>query len=95
MYKVICPMEKSDGGTWWLRCGNGFRNKDDSLNLYINCLPTNMKGGELKLQVRELTEEDLRHNAEKRASYSSSPSRAATASGPGSASLSAQDSIPF
>jgi hypothetical protein len=91
MFKVIAPMEKSDGGVWWLRCGNGFRNKDDSLNLYLNCLPVASSKGEIKLQVRELTEEDLRQSAEKRASYSS---RAVT-SGPGSASASVQNEIPF
>ena len=90
MFKVISPVENRDGSKWWMRCGNGFRNKDDSLNLYITALPVNTKG-ELTLQVRELTEEELRQSAEKRASYAS---RSVT-SGPGSASLTVQDSIPF
>ena len=90
MFKVIAPMERSDGTKWWLRCGNGFRNKDESLNLYITCLPVGASAkGEITLQVRELTEEDLRQSAEKRASFTP------RTSGPGSASLPVQDSIPF
>ncbi len=89
MFKVIAPMERSDGTKWWLRCGNGFTNKDDSLNLYITCLPVGSAKGEITLQVRELTEEELRQNAEKRASFASSRS------GSGSSAHVVQDSIPF
>jgi hypothetical protein len=89
MYKVISPMEGRDGAKWWLRCGSGFVNKDDSINIYLTALPLNTKDGQVTLQLRELTEEDLRQSAEKRASYQS------RTSGPGSASMPVQDSIPF
>ena len=73
MFKVISPIEKSDGGTWWMRCGIGYTNKDESLNLYIDSFPitAGKDGKPLKLQVRELTEEEMRERSEKRASYSS------------------------
>ena len=89
MFKVITPVEGRDGATWWMRCGNGFTNKDDSINMYLWALPIAAKDGQIKLQLRELTEEDLQRSAEKRASYSSRPS------GSGSASLPVQNSIPF
>lgn len=91
MYKVISPMEARDGGKWWMRCGSAFTNKDESINIYLNALPLQMKDGSVTLQIRELTEEDLRQRDEKRASYAS---RAVTA-GAGSASPMVQDSIPF
>jgi hypothetical protein len=95
MFKVLAPIEKTDGTTWWMRCGNGFRNKDDSMNLHIYCLPTATKNGEIKLQIRELTEEDLRQSAEKRASYTSRAGTAGGTSAAGSAAHHVQDSIPF
>jgi hypothetical protein len=61
MFKVLSPIEKPNGERWWLRCGTGFRNKDDSLNLYLNALPV-VTGKELTLQVREMTEEDFTPN---------------------------------
>lgn len=91
MFKVICPMEGRDGAnTWWMRCGTGFTNKDDSINIYLNALPLQMKDGQVKLQIRELTEEELRQRDDKRTSYGSRPS-----AGGGSASPMVQDSIPF
>ncbi len=69
MYKVIAPMEGKDGAKWWMRCGSGYTNKDDSINLYLNALPfARGERGELTLQIRELTEEDLRSRDDKRAS---------------------------
>jgi len=60
MFKVISPIEKHGGGTYWLRCGIGYRNKDDSLNLYIQSLPVNTgTHKELQLQVRLMTDEDF------------------------------------
>lgn len=90
-FKVLAPIEKTDGGTWWMRVGSAFENKDMSLNLHLYALPTATKNGEIKLQIRELTEEDLRQSAERRASYAS---RAVT-SGAGSTAHAVQDSIPF
>lgn len=55
MFKVLCPIERKDGTTFWLRVGSGFPNKDQSVNLYLDVLPANGK-----LQLRELDEEDLK-----------------------------------
>ena len=53
MFKVLCPVERN-GKTYWQRLGSGFPNRDLSINLYLDALPTNGK-----LQLRELDEEDL------------------------------------
>lgn len=71
MYKVLSPIEKRGGGTYWMRMGTGFRNKDNSINVYLDAIP---KGGEWKFQLRELDEEDLR----KRESFSATAPPAAT-----------------
>jgi hypothetical protein len=72
MFKVISPVEKDGGGVWWMRCGNAFVNKDNSINVYLDAMPLRSKPGEgVKLQLRELTEEELRERAEKRATYAS------------------------
>ena len=55
MFKVISPIEKKEGGTYWMRVGTGFTNKDDSINIYLDAWPKNFQ-----LQLRELDEEDLR-----------------------------------
>ncbi len=68
MFKVIAPMAKKDGGTWWLRCGSGFANKDNSINIYLDALPLGQQ--QITLQLRELTEEELRERSDRRASYS-------------------------
>ena len=68
-FKVIAPMEKDDGGTYWMRCGTAFVNKDNSINVYLDAMPLKNKDG-VKLQLRELTEDELRERAEKRATYS-------------------------
>lgn len=90
MYKVISPIEKDGTTKFWMRCGTGFTNKDESINIYLDALPLGMK--EVKLQLRELTEDELRERADKRASYSA---MRATTSGPGAIAAPAQDSIPF
>ena len=54
MFKVIAPIEKKDGSTFWMRVGTGFPNKDQSINLYLDAIPFNHK-----LQLREVDEEDL------------------------------------
>ena len=54
MYKVISPIEKKGGGTFWMRTGSAFTNKDDSINVYIDAVPKNHQ-----FQLRELTEEEL------------------------------------
>lgn len=57
MFKVLCPMKKQDGGTYWMRLGTGFRNKDNSINIHLDALPT---GEAPKLQLREFDDEDRR-----------------------------------
>lgn len=60
-FKVIAFIPKPDGGEWSMRVGSGFGNKDDSINVFLDAIPTsglfNSKG--IKLQIRELTELDL------------------------------------
>lgn len=53
MFKVISPVERN-GKTYWQRLGSGFRNRDRSINMYLDSFPTNGK-----LQLREMTEEDF------------------------------------
>jgi len=61
MYKVISPIEKKGGGTYWMRVGTGFTNRDDSINVYLDAMPApNSASHRFELQIRELTEEDLR-----------------------------------
>ena len=48
--RVLCPIEK-DGKTHWLKLGVAFVNKDNSINLYLDGLPTNGK-----LHVRDWDE---------------------------------------
>ena len=61
MFKVITPIEKKDGGTYWMRVGTGFPNKDQSINLYLDAMPFNHK-----LQIREMEDEDLAPRGRKR-----------------------------
>lgn len=65
MYKVISPLERRDGGKFWQRCGTAYTNKDESINVYLDVIPTK---ADFTLQLRELTEEELRNNSERRAS---------------------------
>ena len=69
MFKVLCPIPKRDGGgTWWMRVGSGFENKDRSINMYVDVLPVR---GDITLQLRELDDSDLRERDSPR--HSSSP----------------------
>ncbi|HEY0193281.1 MAG TPA: hypothetical protein VGC42_19320 [Kofleriaceae bacterium] len=54
-FKVLAPITKQDGGTFWIRCGTGHLNRDSSINIYLDVLPRDGK-----LTLRELDEEDLR-----------------------------------
>jgi hypothetical protein len=84
-FKVISPMPLRDGGTYWLRCGTGYVNKDNSINVYLDALPLTLgkDGRGVTIQLRELTDEELRERAEKRATYST---RGTLHSGGGNAS---------
>lgn len=63
-FKVITPIERKDGTKFWMRLGSGFRNKDDSINCYLDAVPVGR--AELVIQIRELTEEDLRASEHRR-----------------------------
>jgi hypothetical protein len=63
-FKVLAAIPKRDGGTYWMRCGNGHTNKDDSINVYLDAVPR-----DLKFQLRELDEEDLRRREAYRATH--------------------------
>lgn len=76
MFKILCPIEMKDGGTYWMRVGNGFENTDGSLNLHLIAMPVAglAKNDGIKLQLREYTEAERRERAEKRAAYQPRPS---------------------
>jgi hypothetical protein len=97
LYKVCTPIEKRNGGMYWLRLGTGVPNKDGvSLNVYLDAMPKNHQ-----LTLFELDEEDLRKRDSSGSSNgSSSGSSTGFGSGNGSArppSLNAgsQNDIPF
>jgi hypothetical protein len=62
-FKVLAAIPKRDGSHWWMRCGSAHTNKDDSINVYLDAVPR-----DLKFQLRELDEEDLRRREAYRAS---------------------------
>ena len=57
MFRVLTPIER-DGKTYWVRTGVGFTNKDDSINIHLDVLPTNGR-----LQLRDFEEDDRRDGA--------------------------------
>lgn len=73
MFKVITPIERKDGGKFWMRLGNAYVNKDNSINVYLDAVPlgAGRDGQGVTLQLRELTDDELRERAEKRATYAS------------------------
>lgn len=54
-FKVMAPIARHDGGHWWMRCGTAYTNRDNSINIYLDAMPRDMK-----FTLRELDEEDLR-----------------------------------
>ena len=50
-FDVLQPIERKDRGTYWMRVGTGFLNRDGSLNVYLDALPITGK-----LHVREARE---------------------------------------
>src|SRR5512143_979448 len=54
-----------------MQLGSGYQNKDNSINMYLNAVPVPQKPGPLTLQLREVTEAELREREQRRASYSS------------------------
>ena len=77
MFKIISPIDKRDGSKFWMRCGVGYENKDNSVNMYIDALPVaaGKDGRPLTLQLREVTEEELRERSERRTQSGSYSSR--------------------
>ncbi|MEO7730912.1 MAG: hypothetical protein ABIY55_08075 [Kofleriaceae bacterium] len=61
-FKVLAAIPKRDGTQWWMKCGSAHTNKDDSINVYLDAVPR-----DLKFQLRELDEEDLRRREAYRA----------------------------
>jgi hypothetical protein len=49
--KVLSPVSGKDGKTFWMRAGVAHGNKDGSINLYLDMLPTNGR-----LQIRDWDE---------------------------------------
>jgi hypothetical protein len=64
MFKVLAAIPKRDGGHWWMRCGSGHVNKDDSINVYLDVIPK-----DFKFQLRELDDEDLKRREQYRATH--------------------------
>lgn len=88
MFKVLCPMKKPDGGTFWMRLGTGFRNRDNSINIVLDALPI----GDCKLQLREYDDEDRRRMEGRRTERTDGPGFAPRP--PVTAATSASD-VPF
>jgi hypothetical protein len=89
MFKVLSAIEKRDGGTFWMRVGSGFTNRDNSVNIYLDVIPKNFQ-----LQLRELDEEDLRKRDPQRTDSSASGLASAAVAAAGSSS-SSEASLPF
>jgi hypothetical protein len=90
-FKILAEVPRYDGnGTYLMKIGGGFENRDASINGFIESLPLaalNPKG--FKIQIRELDARDL----EKREAY-----RAASTGRtlePSAGAGAASESIPF
>ncbi len=60
MFKVISPITRREGGgTYWMRLGTAFTNKDDSINIYLDAVPR-----DLTFQLRELDEREMKPRVE-------------------------------
>lgn len=97
MFKVISPIERKDGGKYWMRLGNAYVNKDNSINVYLDAMPLvpGKDGQGVTLQLRELTDDELRERAEKKASYAARGTlNQFSSSAPPPASAS-PDAVPF
>ncbi len=94
MYKVLCPMEGRNGVKFWSRLGSGFTNKDESINLHLDLIPFGKTN--CTIQLREITEEDLRRDSERRAQSSNGATAyGAGAYGGGAAPVTASEPAPF
>ena len=59
MYKVLTPIPKKDGSTYWMRIGAAFTNRDNSLNVFVDAMPPPQEQ-QFRFQIREMDAEDLR-----------------------------------
>lgn len=76
-FKVLAAIPKRDGGHFWMRCGTGHTNKDDSINVYLDATPK-----DLKFTLRELDEEDLRKRESYRASQADNDASSSASAAP-------------
>jgi hypothetical protein len=92
MFKVLTAIEKRDGGTFWMRVGSAFTNRDNSVNIYLDVLPKNFQ-----FQLRELDEEDLRRrDPQRNGSGESAPGAPSPPTPPAAAAAAPTDSsLPF
>jgi hypothetical protein len=67
IFKVLCPMEGRNGTKYWSRLGSGFSNRDESINIYLDVIPFGKTN--VHFQLREVTEEEQRRDAERRAAH--------------------------
>ena len=92
MYKVLAPIPRADGtGDWFMRVGNGYENKDASINVFLDAIPVGALAKGMKLQIRQLDEADLRQREENRtkaarAAIPIGPAGALAIAGPAAAS---------
>jgi hypothetical protein len=96
MFKVITPIDKKDGGKYWMRVGSGFLNKDDSINIYLDAIPLGQK--EMTLQLREMTDEDFRRSSTERGNGNGAATPPNTNRGgfvPSNTTAASQDATPF
>lgn len=74
MFKVLAPIERN-GQTFWMRTGVGFPNRDDSINLHLDAIPFT-GSGPIKLQIREMTDEDFARSSERKSEWQQRSTRA-------------------
>ncbi|MEJ7601311.1 MAG: hypothetical protein WKG01_25630 [Kofleriaceae bacterium] len=92
MFKLLSPMKRKDGGTWWMRAGTGFRNQDNSINIHLDALPS---GPEWRFQLRAYDEDDVRKAEERRGDGGASPSGFAPSGQARPAAGASADGVPF
>ncbi|MEO7093666.1 MAG: hypothetical protein ABI175_10475 [Polyangiales bacterium] len=91
-FKILAEVPRYDGnGTFLMKIGGGFENRDASINGFIEQLPLTALGPKgFKIQIRELDARDL----EKRDAYRAAASTGRTLE-PSAAGGAASESLPF
>ena len=94
-FKVLAAIPKRDGTQWWMKCGSAHTNKDDSINVYLDAMPR-----DLKFQLRELDEEDMRRRDAYRAGAAGNANASAPAAdgyraGHDSSAATTSGAVPF